>query len=78
MGRLGSTTPTIANCCGFLVAVLLLSVVGPAPPAQADFTKERKFSTDQHDDWEPHIARRRRSRLRKLVHARPIRISANE
>ncbi len=56
MGRLGSTTPTIANCCGFLVAVLLLSVVGPAPPAQADFTKERKFSTDQHDDWEPHIA----------------------
>jgi hypothetical protein len=50
---LGLRTGSRIAVSGSLVAVLL---VGATPPVGADFTKERKFSARQHDDWEPAIA----------------------
>jgi hypothetical protein len=49
--RLGRGPPDAAT---ILLAVVLL--VATAAPARAVFRTETKFSADQHDDWEPHIA----------------------
>lgn len=51
----GNPTP-MARRAGTVASLLLLATLPLASHAGASFTKERKFSAKQHDDWEPSIA----------------------
>ncbi|HEX2235229.1 MAG TPA: hypothetical protein VHK89_03035 [Actinomycetota bacterium] len=39
-----------------MLALALAAVTAASGPVRADFTRERPFSVDGDDDWEPSIA----------------------
>jgi hypothetical protein len=55
VGRFRSSRSASRWFAALLVVAALLTLTA-VQMARADFTKERKFSAEQHDDWEPHIA----------------------